>query len=73
MKLSDLKYIVLKETALQYLSQHPKYKHRKIIFLDLDGVMDNAKYDIYLNKHNLPEKDEFGVLFDPDCIAALAW
>lgn len=30
----------------------------KIIFLDLDGVMDNAKYDIYLNKHNLPEKDE---------------
>ncbi len=72
MKLSDLKYIVLKETALQFLSQHPKYKHRKIIFLDLDGVMDNAKYDIYLNKHNLPEKDEFGVLFDPDCIAALA-
>ena len=44
----------------------------KIIFLDFDGVMDNAKYDIYLNKHNLPEKDEFGVLFDPDCIAALA-
>ena len=44
----------------------------KIIFLDFDGVMDNAKYDIYLNKHNLPEKDEFGVLFDPDCIVALA-
>lgn len=44
----------------------------KIIFLDFDGVMDNAKYDIYLNKHSLPEKDEFGVLFDPDCIAALA-
>ena len=44
----------------------------KIIFLDFDGVMDNAKYDIYLNKHNLSEKDEFGVLFDPDCIAALA-
>ena len=44
----------------------------KIVFLDFDGVMDNAKYDIYLNKHNLPEKDEFGVLFDPDCIAALA-
>ena len=33
--------------------------------------MDNDKYDLYLNKHNLPEKDEFGVLFDPDCIAAL--
>lgn len=44
---------------------------RKIIFLDLDGVMDNRKYDVFLNKHSLPEKDEFGVVFDPDCIAAL--
>ena len=25
----------------------------KIIFLDFDGVMDNAKYDIYLNKHKI--------------------
>lgn len=44
---------------------------RKVIFLDFDGVMDTMKYVLYLTKHNLPEKDEFGVLFDPECIAAL--
>ena len=60
------------DDTLQYWKNTQQLTSRKIIFLDLDGVMDNAKYDIYLNKHNLPEKDEFGVLFDPDCIAALA-
>lgn len=44
---------------------------RKIIFLDFDGVMNTGKYDLYLNQHNLPEKDEFGVVFDSDCINAL--
>ena len=60
------------DDTLQYWKNTQQLTSRKIIFLDFDGVMDNAKYDIYLNKHNLPEKDEFGVLFDPDCIAALA-
>lgn len=54
-------------------NEHLLRKERKIIFLDFDGVMDNGKYDLYLNKNNLPEKDEFGVLFDPDCIAALKY
>lgn len=52
-------------------NEHLLRKERMIIFLDFDGVMDNGKYDLYLNQYNLPEKDEFGVLFDPDCMAAL--
>lgn len=43
----------------------------KLIFLDFDGVMNNRWNNLYRNIHHLPEKDEFGVLFDPDCIAAL--
>lgn len=43
----------------------------KFIFLDFDGVLNNRRYNLYRNIHHLPEKDEFGVLFDPDCIAAL--
>ncbi len=43
---------------------------RKIIFLDFDDVMTTTKYCLLLNRQNLPEKDEFGVLFDSDCIAA---
>lgn len=43
----------------------------KVIFLDFDGVMDTAYYDNYLNCMGLPEKDKYGVVFDPDCIANL--
>lgn len=43
----------------------------KVIFLDFDGVMDTAYYDNYLNYMGLPEKDKYGVVFDPDCIANL--
>lgn len=43
----------------------------KVIFLDFDGVMDTAYYDNYLNNMGLPEKDKYGVVFDPDCIANL--
>lgn len=43
----------------------------KIIFLDFDGVMDTAHYDNYLNYMNLPYKDKFGILFDPDCVRNL--
>ncbi len=38
----------------------------KVIFLDFDGVMDTAYYDNYLNYMGLPEKDKYGVVFDPD-------
>ncbi len=44
---------------------------RKIIFLDFDDVMTTTKYCLTLNRKKQPEKDEYGVLFDPDCVAAL--
>ncbi|MDE5858693.1 MAG: hypothetical protein K2H32_10125 [Muribaculaceae bacterium] len=43
-----------------------------IIFLDFDGVMDTAVYDMYLVRNKLPECDEKGrPLFDPACIENL--
>ena len=43
----------------------------KVILLDFDGLMDTAYYDNYLNYMGLPEKDKYGVVFAPDCIANL--
>lgn len=43
----------------------------KIIFLDFDGVMDTAHYDNFVHYMGLPEKDRFGVVFDPDCVTNL--
>ena len=43
-----------------------------IIFLDFDGVMDTASYDMYLVKNGLPECDDKGrPIFDPKCIECL--
>lgn len=43
-----------------------------IIFLDFDGVMDTASYDLYLMRNNLPECDEKGrPVFDPECMENL--
>ena len=44
---------------------------RKVIFLDFDGVMDTAFYDHFALKNGLPETDEYGCVFDPNCIMAL--
>lgn len=44
---------------------------KKILFLDFDGVMDTKYYDLILNEHGLPIKDEFGVVFDPVCVENL--
>lgn len=44
---------------------------RKIIFLDFDGVMDTAYYDHFCMANGLPECDEYGCVFDPECIKAL--
>ncbi len=44
----------------------------KIIFLDFDGVMATAYYDLMMVKNGEPETDEFGVLFDPMCVQNLA-
>lgn len=45
----------------------------KIIFLDFDGVMDTAYYDHILSKNGLPESDEYGVVFDPNCVKNLKY
>lgn len=43
----------------------------KIIFLDFDGVMDTAYYDNFCVANGLPESDEYGCVFDPECVKAL--
>lgn len=43
-----------------------------IIFLDFDGVMDTAYYDMYLVRNHQPECDTAGrPIFDPNCIECL--
>ncbi len=44
----------------------------KIIFLDFDGVMATAYYNLLMVKSRQAETDEFGVLFDPICVQNLA-
>lgn len=43
----------------------------KIVFLDFDGVMDTAYYDLILSKEGRPESDSFGTVFDPECVRNL--
>lgn len=46
-------------------------KTMMIIFLDFDGVMDTAYYGHILGKEDLPCHDEFGAVFDPNCVGYL--
>ena len=43
----------------------------KIIFLDFDGVMDTAYYDHVLSKEGKSGNDEYGCIFDPNCVKNL--
>ena len=43
----------------------------KVIFLDFDGVMDTVYYDHVLAKEGKPGNDEYGCVFDPNCIKNL--
>ncbi|MBQ8457408.1 MAG: hypothetical protein IJ540_07385 [Prevotella sp.] len=43
----------------------------KVVFLDFDGVMDTAYYDHVLAKEGKPHNDEYGCVFDPNCIKNL--
>ena len=43
----------------------------KVIFLDFDGVMDTAYFGHVLGKEGLPCHDEFGAVFDPNCVGYL--
>ena len=38
---------------------------------DFDGVMNTAYYGHILGKEGLPYHDEFGVVFDPNCVVYL--
>lgn len=40
----------------------------KIIFLDFDGVMDTARYELILRISRRPSVDAYGTVFDPECI-----
>ena len=43
----------------------------KVIFLDFDGVMDTVYYDYVLAKEGKLGNDEYGCVFDPNCIKNL--
>ena len=45
----------------------------KIIFLDFDGVMDTEYYDHLLSEADKPISDEYGLLFDPECVKNLKY
>jgi hypothetical protein len=45
----------------------------KIIFLDFDGVMDTEYYDHLLSEADKPIFDEYGLLFDPECVKNLKY
>lgn len=45
----------------------------KIIFLDFDGVMDTEYYDHILSEASKPISDEYGLLFDPECVKNLKY
>lgn len=40
----------------------------KIIFLDFDGVMDTARYELMLRVSGHPSVDAYGTVFDPECV-----
>lgn len=52
-------------------SEMPKEKC-KIIFLDLDGVLNTANYYDRLQHEHLPTEDIFGTLFDPNAVEQLS-
>lgn len=45
----------------------------KIIFLDFDGVMDTEYYDHILREAGDSISDEYGMLFDPECVKNLKY
>lgn len=52
-------------------NEMPKEKC-KIIFLDLDGVLNTANYYDRLQHEHLPTEDIFGTLFDPKAVEQLS-
>ena len=52
-------------------NEMPKEKC-KIIFLDLDGVLNTANYYDRIQHEHLPTEDIFGTLFDPKAVEQLS-
>ncbi len=46
-------------------------KNSNIIFLDFDGVLNSVKNYRRLREQGLPTNDEYGTLFDGECVEAL--
>lgn len=46
-------------------------KHRKIIFLDFDGVLNTEYYQGLLQYQGKPWQDEYGAFFDPKSVKQL--
>ena len=46
-------------------------KHRKIIFLDIDGVLNTEYYQGLLEYQGKPWQDEYGAFFDPKSVKQL--
>ena len=44
-----------------------------VIYLDFDGVMDTGNYCNILHSNDLPMKDEYGTVFDPNRAAYLRY
>lgn len=56
---------------LQILTKNRTNKHRKILFLDFDGVLNTEFYQEVLKQQGEIWQDEHGALFDPNAIKQL--
>lgn len=44
---------------------------RKLLFLDIDGVLNTQQYAVHRLEANLPIYDNYGALFDPEAVKQL--
>ena len=44
---------------------------KKVIFLDIDGVLNTQRHNDYCYKNGLNNSDEYGYLFDPEAVTNL--
>ena len=54
------------------MQQNDNNEFQRYLFLDIDGVLNTARYSKYLIDHNEDENDEFGAIFDSDAVNNLA-
>lgn len=47
-------------------------EYDKIIFLDIDGVLNTDRWEFHLISNELPMGDDFGIYFDQDSVNNLA-